>query len=372
MDYDTLKIIWWLMIGLYMVGFVLTVGFDLGIAMLLPFLGRGDAERRTIISTVMGTWEGNQVWLVTLGGILFAVWPLVYASLFSGPYLAIMLLLFSLLLRPAGFDFRDKLKFPAWRRFWDWALFAGGFLPALLLGVVMGNLLLGLPFRFNESLRMTYTGAFWDLLHPFALLCGTITVALLVLHGANFLQCRTLGPIALRARQAASISAFVAVGGMGLVALSLFGIEGHRIVDSPDPATAFSPLEKTVEMVGAGWLRNFLIHPWMLIAPAVAVMGTLMAGAFARQFIPGLAFWVSGAAMAATLLTEAFALFPFLLPSSLDPGSSLTVWDAVSSPFTLKLVLALTLIFLPIVITYTGWVYRVLWGPVTGSTIENH
>ncbi len=372
MNYETLKVVWWLIVGFYMIGFALTVGFDLGIAILLPILGKNDTERRTIIATVMGTWEGNQVWLVTLGGILFAVWPLVYGTLFSGPYLAIMALLFSLLLRPAGFDFRDKLSLPAWRHFWDWTLFAGGLLPALLLGIVIGNMLLGLPFRFDENLRMTYEGGFLDLLRPFAFLCGLITTALLVLHGANFLQCRTLGTICLRARTAATVSALVAAAGMVTAALSLFAIDGYAVTTMADPANALSPLAKQVQPISGGWLANFLHRPWMLVAPVISLGSTLMAGAFARQFIPALAFWSSGAALAATLLTVGFALFPFLLPSSIDPRSSLTVWDATSSPFTLKLVFALTLIFLPIVIAYTGWVYRVLWGQITAENIETH
>ncbi len=370
MDYDTLKIIWWLIVGFYLIGFALTVGFDLGIAILLPWLGRSDGERSAILATVMGTWEGNQVWLVTLGGVLFAVWPLVYGTLFSGPYLAVMALLFSLLLRPAGFDFRNKFKQPSWRRLWDWVLFTGGLVPAFLLGVILGNLLLGLPFRFDAELRMHYTGGFFDLLHPFALLGGVITVALLTLHGACFLQCRTLGPVCFRARAAATVSALVAVAGMGIAVLALLGIDGYQITAMPDPAAAFSPLEKQVEAVSAGWLVNFLRHPWMLAVPLLAIGGTLAAAAMARQFIPVAAFWASSVALAATLLSVGFALFPFLLPSSLAPDHSLTVWDAASSPFTLKLVLAFTLIFLPIVITYTGWVYRVLWGQINTATLD--
>jgi len=368
MDYATLKIVWWLIVGFYMTGFALTVGFDLGIAILLPFLGRTDHERQAIISTVIGTWEGNQVWLVTLGGILFAVWPLVYGALFSGPYLGVMALLFSLLLRPAGFDFRNKLKSPGWRRFWDWTLFAGGLLPAGLLGVIVANLLLGLPFHFDADLRMTYQGRFADLLHPFALLGGVISVALLTLHGASYLQCRTRGPLCLRARSSASISAWVALSGMGIGALILFTMDGWEIVSMPDPATVMSPLDKTAARATGIWLTHFLIHPWRLLAPFIAVAGTLLASSFARQFIPELAFWSSAAALCGTLFTIGFALFPFVLPSSTHPTSSLTVWDAVASPFTLKLVLALTVILLPVVIAYSGWVYRVLWGQSTSET----
>ncbi len=372
MDYDTLKIVWWLIVGFYMMGFTLTVGFDLGIAILLPFVGRGDTERRIVIATVMGTWEGNQVWLVTLGGILFAVWPLVYGALFSGPYLAVMALLFSLLLRPAGFDFRDKLKAPAWRLFWDWILFTGGLGTALLLGIMVGNLILGLPFRFDSELRMHYAGGFSDLLHPFALLCGIITVALLVLHGASFLQWRTRGALALRARTAGWISAWLALAGMGVAILTLTGIEGNQIVSMPDPASAFSPLDKTVVRTSATWLNHLTAHPAMWPAPLSAVTGILLAAIFSRRSKPGAAFWSSAVALCGTLSTLGLALFPFLLPSSTDPASSLTVWDSVSSPFTLKLVLAFTLIFLPIVIAYTGWVYRILWGPVSEKTLETH
>jgi len=181
-DYETLRFIWWLFTGVVIIAFVLTSGFDFGICALLPFLGKNDLERRAIINTVGGTWEGNQVWLVLLGGALFAVWPLVYATLFSGLYIAMLLVLFALFFRPAGFDYRSKLDNPVWRNAWDWGLFVGGAIPPILLGVLVGNLVQGLPFHFDENLRPYYDGDFLDLLNPFALICGVMGLLISLFH----------------------------------------------------------------------------------------------------------------------------------------------------------------------------------------------
>lgn len=370
MDYVTLKITWWLLIGLFLTGFVLTVGFDLGIAILLPFVGRSDRDRSVILRTILGTWEGNQVWLVTLGGVLFAVWPLVYATLFSGPYIAIMALLFALLLRPVGFDFRDKFQDVRWRRFWDGALFVAGLVPALLLGVVLGNLLLGLPFRLTAEMRVVYEGGLLDLLTPFPLLCGLLTVVMMALHGANYLQLRTVGDICFCARKIAMVGSLTATGALLVAGFWLLALDGQRVVAMPDPGTTLPPLAKEVEIVRSGWFRNLIGSPWKLAAPLVALGSWFLSGVFARQFIPGLAFWCSGVAMAAALLTVALAMFPFVLPSSLDPRSGLTVWDAASSVHSLTWMLSITGVFLPIVIVYTGWVYRVLWGRVNEPEVD--
>ncbi|MFM0298466.1 MULTISPECIES: cytochrome d ubiquinol oxidase subunit II, partial [Paraburkholderia] len=154
MDYASLKLIWWVLIGVLLIGFALTDGFDMGAAILLPFIGRTDAERRIVVNTVGATWEGNQVWLITAGGAMFAAWPLVYAASFSGFYFAMLLVLFSLFFRPVGFDYRSKREDPRWRSAWDWALFVGGFVPALVFGVAFGNLLQGVPFSFDTDLRV--------------------------------------------------------------------------------------------------------------------------------------------------------------------------------------------------------------------------
>ena len=233
MDYATLKLIWWVLIGVLLIGFALTDGFDMGAAILLPFIGKTDAERRIVVNTVGATWEGNQVWLITAGGAMFAAWPLVYAASFSGFYFAMLLVLFSLFFRPVGFDYRSKREDPRWRSAWDWALFVGGFVPALVFGVAFGNLLQGVPFSFDTDLRVTYHGGFFALLNPFAVLCGLVSVSMLAAHGAAFVKMKADGVIAERASIALRIASLVAVV-LFLIAGALIAtmIGGYQIVDA--------------------------------------------------------------------------------------------------------------------------------------------
>src|SRR5947207_6959527 len=210
-DYATLKVIWWCTVGLILIVFALTDGWDLGIGMLSPFLGKSDLERRVILRAIEPNWEGNQTWLVIAGGVLFAAWPLVYAASFSGMYLAMLLVLFALFFRPVGFKYRNKLKDARWRTAWDWGLFIGGFVPALVFGIAFGNLLQGVPFHVDGDLRTYYTGSFWQLLNPFALLAGVISVALLAMHGAAYVRLRVDGNIQARAGRAASIAGVILV-----------------------------------------------------------------------------------------------------------------------------------------------------------------
>lgn len=186
LDYETLRIIWWLLIGILLIGFAIMDGFDLGVAMWLPWLGRTDIERRILINSIGPTWEGNQVWFILGGGAIFAAWPTLYALSFSGFYMAMLVVLLALILRPVGFKYRSKLDNPTWRAFWDWALFIGGFVPALIFGVAVGNVIQGVPFYFDESLRVFYTGSFFELLNPFALGCGLLSVLMLAMHGVFF------------------------------------------------------------------------------------------------------------------------------------------------------------------------------------------
>ena len=190
-DYETLKIIWWLLVGVLLVGFAVMDGHDMGVGTLLPFLGRTDVERRVIINTVGPHWDGNQVWFITGGGAIFAAWPLVYATAFSGFYWAMLAVLWALFFRPVGFDYRSKINDARWRSTWDWGLFVGGAVPPLIFGVAFGNLLQGVPFHFDENLVSYYTGSFWALLNPFALLCGVVSTAMITFHGAIYLAHRT-------------------------------------------------------------------------------------------------------------------------------------------------------------------------------------
>jgi cytochrome d ubiquinol oxidase subunit II len=371
-DYEIMRVIWWVFIGVVGIAFAITEGFDFGVCTLLPFVGKSDVERRVIINTVGATWEGNQVWLILLGGAIFAIWPAVYATLFSGLYIAMLLVLFSLFFRPAGFDYRSKLDNPQWRNAWDWCLFLGGALPPVLLGVLVGNLIQGLPFHLDQDLRPIYDGSFWGLLNPFALLCGVTGLMLTTFHGALFLKWRTEGVIYQR-----TVAAIEALGPMLLLALAaltiwaFIGIDRPEITQMPATDAPSNPLHKTVQAVGMTWMQHMLSHPWMLIAPVLGFAGLALAWLLGKSQSTVAAFWFSGLGIAGIALTVGFALFPFLLISSVDPQSSFTLWDASSSYRTLVLAFWITVVFLPIVLLYTRWVYKVIWGKVTESAVIN-
>jgi cytochrome d ubiquinol oxidase subunit II len=370
-DYFTLKIIWWLLVGVLLIGFALLGGFDLGVGTLLPFVAKSDKQRRVLLNSIGPTWEGNQVWLITAGGALFAAWPLVYAAAFSGFYWAMLLVLFALFFRPVGFEYRSKIKDPRWRTAWDWGLFVGGFVPALVFGVAFGNLLLGVPFQYDEFVRPQYTGSFWALLNPFALLAGVISLTMLVMHGAVYLQMRTESEICERAKKAVLIFGIVFMVAFAIAGLwQAYGIEGYRIVSSPDPGAAFSPLDKEVEVAAGAWMQNYSKYPWMVVAPVLAFAGAILALLLSSFNRAGLAFIFSGSALAGVILTAGFAMFPFIMPSSTIPNSSLTAFDATSSHRTLNLMFIAVVVFLPIVLAYTIWVYRVMRGKVTEEKIE--
>lgn len=372
-DYETLRVIWWLFVGVLLIGFALTDGFDMGVGTLLPFLGRNDEERRVIINTIGPTWDGNQVWFILAGGAVFAAWPLVYAAAFSGFYIALLLTLFALFFRPVGFDYRSKLENPTWRNAWDWALFAGSAVPATIFGVAFGNLLLGAPFELDETLRPTYTGSFFGLLTPFALLAGLVSLTMLVMHGATYLQLRTESQIGQRAQQVAGRAALALIVLFALAGVWVYlGVKGYRITAMPSLAGPSNPLAKSVEQVSGGWLLNYHAYPWMMLAPIAAFAGAVGVALLSRAGRAGLAFIASGIAVAGVILTAGFSLFPFIMPSSTSLASSLTVWDATSSHRTLAIMFWATVVFLPIILAYTSWVYRVMRGKVTAQAIREN
>lgn len=372
LDYETLKLIWWAFLGVLLIGFALMDGFDLGIGTLLPFLGRNDDERRVIVNSIGPYWEGNQTWFVTAGGATFAAFPLLYAAAFSGFYLAMLLTLFALFFRPAGIVYRSKVTDPRWRYFWDWGVFIAGTVPAIVFGVAFGNLLQGVPFSYDPAtVAVTYSGSFWQLLNPFGLLAGVISLAMLVMHGATYLQIRTEGVIELRARTAAKVAGIALIVVFALAGVwAAFGLQGYRITAMPPAGSAFVPLAKTVAVTPGGWLANYAAYPWMSIAPIAAFAGALGAIACSGWGRARLAFLCSAAAVAGVILTAGFAMFPFVMPSSTDPNSSLTAWDAVSSQRTLGIMFWVVVIMLPVVIAYTAWVFRVLRGKITVEHIR--
>jgi cytochrome d ubiquinol oxidase subunit II len=373
MDYATLKVIWWVLIGVLLIGFALTDGFDMGTAILLPFIAKTDSERRIVVNTVGATWEGNQVWFITAGGAMFAAWPLVYAASFSGFYFAMLLVLFSLFFRPVGFDYRSKREDPRWRTAWDWALFVGGFVPALVIGVAFGNLLQGVPFSFDTDLRVTYHGSFFALLNPFAVLCGLVSVSMLAAHGAAFVKMKTDGLIARRASIALRIASLAGVALFliaGVLVATMIG--GYQIVDAAPFDTVANPLLKSVIGAPGLWLTNYSTYPWMIAAPVIGVVGGVLALVLARSRFEKTAFITTGLMIIGVILTAGFSMFPFIMPSSLDGRSSLTVWDSTSSQMTLQIMLIAVIIFLPIVLIYTSWVYRVMRGKVTAAALEEN
>jgi cytochrome d ubiquinol oxidase subunit II len=370
-DFETLKVIWWLLLGVLLIGFAVMDGFDLGVGMLLPFIARGDTERRVVINTVGPVWEGNQVWLILGGGAIFAAWPALYAASFSGFYLAMLLVLAALILRPVGFKFRSKMPGPRWRSNWDWALFVGGAVPSLVFGVAMGNLIEGVPFSFDSELRATYTFGLFDLLNPFALLSGLVSVAMLITHGAVYLAMKTDGDVARRAR---TISRYAALVWAALFALAGIWIwkshYGIAIVTGALPGGEPDPLAKTAVARAGSWLANYGRWPLTMLVPAIGLAAPLLVAVLSSIRHRLIVFTVSGLGIAGVIGSMGVSLFPFLLPSSSHPGSSLTVWDASSSHRTLGIMLIATIIFLPIVLAYTIWVYRVMRGPVTSAYIE--
>jgi cytochrome d ubiquinol oxidase subunit II len=371
--YTTLRLIWWLLLGVLLIGFAATDGFDMGVGALLPFVAKTDIERRVAINTIGPVWEGNQVWFILGGGAIFAAWPALYALSFSGFYLAMFLVLFAMILRPVGFKYRSKHESATWRRNWDWALFVGGAVPALIFGVAVGNTLEGVPFHFTDDLRPIYEGTLFGLLNPLALYCGLVSLSMLVMHGAAWLTFKADGGVADRAAaigsKAAVIAALLFAGGGVLI---WFGLLGGYEVTSPIVWDGPSnPLGKTVAVNGQAWLHNFRHTPWLFVVPALGIVAPLLAALGFRARKAGLTFLMSKLGVACIIATVGLAMFPIILPSSSNPNESLAVFDASSSRATLRNMLIATVVFLPMVLAYTAWVYSVLWGKVTEASIEN-
>ena len=375
-DYETLRVIWWLLVGVLLIGFAITDGFDLGVGALLTLIGRTDNDRRVMINTIGPHWEGNQVWFITAGGAIFAAFPIIYATAFSGFYLALGLTLLALWMRPIGFDYRSKLTSAKWRQAWDWALFAGGIIPSLIYGVAFGNLLQGVPFQFDDMLKATYTGSFFGLLNPYAILAGIISVSMLLMHGSTWLQLKTDGMINTRARGLSVILGVATTVLFILAGLWLsFGIDGYQITSTVNTAAESNPLTKTVTQASGGWLHNFTQWPLFSIAPLVGIAAPLLTALLSAHSRPGWAFVFSSLTLAGIIATAGLAMFPFLMPSSSHPNMSLTIWDSSSSQLTLNIMLYVALIFVPIVLGYTLWSFWVMRGRIKEQDIvsgESH
>jgi cytochrome bd ubiquinol oxidase subunit II len=333
MDLNTL---WFVLIGVLFVGFFVLEGFDYGVGMLLPFLGKDDTERRRIINTIGPVWDGNEVWIITAGGAIFAAFPHWYATLFSGFYLALLLMLAALIARGVAFEFRSKDENPTWRATWDWAIFVGSAVPALLWGVALGNLLKGVPIDASKN----FTGGFFDLLSPYTVIAGLATLTVFVTHGAIFLNLKSTEPIRSRAQRATKV-----VGPVATVMLFLFVAGTYVWTD-------------VAHRLG--------VNPGFV--PLAAVGSLLTAGALIHRERMGWAFTMTSLGIAFSTITVFRALYPRVMVSSLDPAWSLTVYNASSTPYTLKIMTGVAVLFVPIVLLYQGWTYWVFRHRVGAET----
>lgn len=373
MDYEALRFIWWVLIGVLLIGFVIADGFDMGVAALLKAVGRSNDERRVMINAIAPHWDGNQVWLVTAGGALFAAWPTVYAASFSGFYLAMMLTLFALFLRPLGFEYRSKIDNEQWRSRWDWALTAGSAIPALIFGVAFGNLLQGVPFHFDELLRLSYTGSFWALLNPFALLAGLLSLLMIVNHGATYLQLKTEGEILARSEALGSLLGLVCALLFVLAGLWLWlGVDGFRVLSVIDSNGINRTVDKSVEIASGAWFDNYARWPLLWLIPLLGVLGFVGSALSSRLRRHALAFISSAVAMAMVIITAGISMFPFVMPSSSVPNHSLTMWDATASETTLMIMFVVACIFVPLILGYTAWSYYVMRGRLNEQQIRDN
>ncbi|KAA5523920.1 cytochrome d ubiquinol oxidase subunit II [Haemophilus seminalis] len=371
-DYEFLRFIWWVLVIVLLIGFSVTDGFDMGVTALLPVTGKKEVERRIMINSIAPHWDGNQVWLLTAGGAIFAAWPIVYSVAFSGFYIALFLVLAALFFRPIGFEYRAKIDNPTWRSVWDWGLFAGGFVPALVFGVAFGNLLQGVPFELNELSQATYTGSFFALLNPFALLCGVLSLAMLMTHGANWLQMKTTEELRDRARSVSQIGAIVTLITFVLAGAWLYFKEGYVVTSVVDHFAPSSPMNKEVAVETSAWFRNFNEMPILWIFPALAVVAALLNAAFSKANRCGFAFFFSALTMTGVIITAAVSMFPFVMPSSSHPEQSLLMWDVTSSELTLTLMFFLALIFVTISLCYTIWSYTKMFGRLDANFIDEN
>ncbi len=368
--YLLLKVVWWVLLGVLLMGLAIMVGMDMGVGSVLRYVGRTDSERRVALNIIGPHWDGNQVWFILGGGAIFAAWPIVYATAFSGLYVVMLLLLWSMIVRPLGFEYRSKLQNPAWRNAWDWSLFVSGFIPMLIFGAAIGNALQGFPFHFEWNLASYYTGSFIALFNPFAIVCGLLSVALSVYMGCAILMMRGDGDIYARAKDLLAKAALAAILLFTLCGLWVPFMQGYHLVQAPDPNLAQTPMQQTVELARGDWLSNFLHEPLLWLVPLLAYAALLAGRWNAQHDRPKLAWWSGALAWIGVIGTVGAAMFPFMMPSSTVPSNSLTVWNASSSEKTLLWMLGFTVVFMPLILWYTSWAFWVMRGKVSAAHVE--
>ncbi|PQJ42598.1 cytochrome d ubiquinol oxidase subunit II [Vibrio campbellii] len=371
-DYENLRLFTWAIVGVLLIGFTITDGFDMGVAALLPVMGKKNLERRVMLNAIAPHWDGNQVWLITAGGAIFAIWPLVYAAAFSGFYIAMLLVLASLWLRPIGMDYRAKIGNPQWRNACDIALFISGVIPPIIFGVGFGNLLVGVPFELSNLLMLDYQGGFFDLLTPFPILCGLVSLTMVVTQGAAFLQMKTKHELRTRAQNitlwgAGATMLLFMFGGLFAASQSGYIIIGSMLKDGVS-----NPLNKQVVSIAGDLLHNFNEMPQLWLIPFTAVTSLLVCFWATVSRRAGVAFTMSSIAIACIILTAGVTLFPMIMPSSINPSHSLTLWDATSSEKTLGIISIVAIIVVPVILGYTAWCYYKMFGRLDNNYIRSN
>lgn len=365
------KVLWWLLLGVLLMGLAIMVGMDMGVGAMLRYVGRTDTERRIALNTIAPHWDGNQVWFILGGGAIFAAFPLIYATAFSGLYIVMLLLLWTMIVRPLGFEYRSKLPSAAWRNVWDWTLVVSGAVPMIVYGAGMGNMFLGVPFHFGWDLTSFYTGSFLSLLNPFAVMCGVLSISLALYMGGAMLMGRTeRGALWERARGASTVGGLIAIVLFTIGGVWVSQMHGFRIEHGPLPGVAQTPLQQGVVLAAGAWFDNYRAYPVLWLVPALGYVGMVFGLLAIRGGRSSLAWWLGALAWIGVIGTAGVSLFPFLMPSSTDPSQSLTVWNAVSSRTTLMWMTGWTVVFMPAIIAYTSWAFYVMRGKVKAEQVE--
>lgn len=367
---ESLQIAWWVIIGLVMIIYASTSGFDYGATMIMPFMRKED-ERRVVLNTVARTWDGNQTWFIFFGGALFVIWPAVYGTIFSGFYAAMLIILWSLFFRPPGFDYRSKIENMVWRRTWDVGLFISSFFPLAAFGLAIGTIMQGVPIQFDTfSLRPFYHGDFWGLINWFAIVCAIVSILMGGMHASAFLNRRTEGHMKhFFVRLHLIFSSLFLIFFTGAGFMVAFYIPGYFLIHSPNHAW-LHPLSSVVTRETGGWIISYAQYPWKAYPPIIAYIGVFLSLLTIRMGKKGgTAFWCSVMAVAGTVATAGTAMFPFVVPSSIDLKESMTVFNATSAQYTLNIMLYVAVVLFALILVYKIFAYRAVWaGKKTLST----
>ena len=371
--YAILKLVWALLLGILLIGLGVMVGMDMGVGTLLRFVGKNDGERRAALNIIGPHWDGNQVWFILGGGAIFAAFPTLYATSFSIFYVVMILLLFSMIMRPVAFEYRSKAAPGTWRDTWDWAFLISGAVPMIVYGAAFGNVLQGVGFHVIWDGQYHQDESFiWYLLNPFALLCGVLSLALSIQQGAAMLMIRGEEPIYGRARAFGSIAGLVATLLFVIGGIWVQFIRGFVYTAPVNPNMPATPLggPAVARQTGA-LMNNFHAMPILWVLPILGVVCMLLAALSLRGNRPVLGWWLGALAWVGTIGTTGVAMFPFLMPSTTNPTQSLTVWNASSSAYTLGWMVVFALIFVPMILAYTSWAFHVMRGKVKVEAVAH-